>query len=159
MGAFACVAVLGVRFATRPVKSLPGATFNQGTNAAWLGVEWVSEPRSPEEVRALARELDSREIRLLFVFTSYLKPGVGFTSGYQYADTFTTITQDTWQWLQEQAVNKINDLKTQEPELRDAISPDVIRHWNHIAAGNVPFGYTVASKPEDPPLPPKEKMN
>lgn len=46
-----------------------------------------------------------------------------------------TIDARTWEWLQEQAKQKL-------AEGRDA-HPDIKLHWQNIAAGYPPFGYTV----------------
>lgn len=57
----------------------------------------------------------------------------------QYDHKFAqTIDADTWQWLQEQAREKL--------ENPIAAHPNVEAHWRSIVAGNVPFGYTVEVK-------------
>ncbi len=72
----------------RPATSYPGAHFNRGINAAWLGVEWVNEPHDPEEIAALADALAERQIRYVFVYTSYLKPDGRFNPTAPYAGQF-----------------------------------------------------------------------
>ena len=56
----------------------------------------------------------------------------------QYDYMFTTITKETWQLIQQEAVNW---LKQEHP--RSRTHPAVLTHWKSIAAGNVPFGYTI----------------
>ena len=54
----------------------------------------------------------------------------------QYKDNFEkTIDKDTWKALQEEAENKLEEIKTAHP--------DVIKHWKKIVKGKVPFGYKV----------------
>lgn len=72
----------------RPATNFPGAHFNQGTNAVWLGVEWVDQAHSAAEILNLANILDKQQIRYVFVYTSYLKPGGHFNPTYSYAGQF-----------------------------------------------------------------------
>ena len=46
-----------------------------------------------------------------------------------------TIHQTVWEELQKQAKENLKD--------KDSAHPDVVAHWESIAAGNVPFGYVV----------------
>lgn len=55
----------------------------------------------------------------------------------QYADSFTEISKETWEWLQGQAQKNID-------EGRD-VHPNVAAHWQSIVNGVVPFGYKVSS--------------
>lgn len=52
----------------------------------------------------------------------------------QYRSDFTTISKDTWKWLQEEAPKRL---------LQFGVHPAVERHWTDIANGIVPFGYGV----------------
>lgn len=72
----------------RPATSFPGAYFNRGSNAVWLGVEWVNQPHDAEEISTLTSVLDEQEIRYVFVYTSYLKPDGQFNSTYSHASQF-----------------------------------------------------------------------
>jgi len=57
----------------------------------------------------------------------------------QYIDKFDkTISKDTWKWLQEKAQENLN-------KEDGYASPKVIKHWQSIVNGIVPFGYTVDS--------------
>ena len=67
---------------------LPGSYFNRGTNAAWLGSEWISKPHEKDEIEMLARDLARRQIQCIYVFASYLGPSAEFTSTYSYAADF-----------------------------------------------------------------------
>ena len=72
----------------RPVTSFPGAYFNQGTNAVWLGVEWVNQAHSTGEILDLADILDKQQMRYVFVYTSYLKPDGRFNPTFSHASQF-----------------------------------------------------------------------
>jgi hypothetical protein len=72
----------------RPAAVVPGAHFNQGANAAWLGAAWVSESHSTAEIGALADALGRNQIRHVFVYTSYLKPDGRFNSTYSHSSEF-----------------------------------------------------------------------
>ncbi|HQE93258.1 MAG TPA: glycoside hydrolase family 18 protein [Anaerolineae bacterium] len=82
------VIVLGRGCLFRPKSNFPGAHFNNGTNAAWLEVEWVSRPHSSDEVLELATALAQRQITTVYVYTSYYKPEGSFSSTYGYAEEF-----------------------------------------------------------------------
>lgn len=87
----------------RPATSYPGAHFNQGTNAVWLGVEWVNEPHDAEEIIALADTLDQRQIQYVFVYVSYLKPDDRFNLTYSHATEFVQMLKATQPDLNVQA--------------------------------------------------------
>jgi hypothetical protein len=72
----------------RPATNFPGARFNLGTNAVWVGVEWVNQPHDVEEVLTLANLLREYQIRYVFAYTSYLKPDGQFNPTYSYANQF-----------------------------------------------------------------------
>ncbi|MBI3941982.1 MAG: hypothetical protein HY326_03140 [Chloroflexi bacterium] len=73
----------------RQATNYTGSHFNRGTNAVWLGVEWVNEPQSDAAIASLADDLKLREIQYVYVFTSYLKPSGAFNSTYSHAAEFT----------------------------------------------------------------------
>jgi hypothetical protein len=75
----------------RPGTNFPGSHFNQGQNAAWLGVEWSMEPHSTAEIAALAEDLQQRQIDTIFVYVSYLKPTGEFNPTYEHAREFVTV--------------------------------------------------------------------
>jgi Glycosyl hydrolases family 18 len=72
----------------RPATGFSGAHFNKGSNAVWLGVEWVNEPHDESEIAALARDLRGRQIRYVYAYTSYLKPDGEFNQTYAHAAEF-----------------------------------------------------------------------
>jgi hypothetical protein len=72
----------------RPKSTCPGAHFNKGSNAAWLGVEWVSQPHQAAEILTLSMDLAERQITTVYVYTSYYKPEGGFNLTYAYAADF-----------------------------------------------------------------------
>lgn len=73
--------------ALRPATHRPGAHFNRGTNAAWLGIEWVNEAQAEGEIQALAADLQQRQIRTVYVYTSYLRPSGQFGPTFAHAAT------------------------------------------------------------------------
>lgn len=74
----------------RPGTDHPGSYFNRGTNAAWLGIEWVNEAHSAQEIAALGSDLDRRQIRYVFVYTSYLRSDGQFNPTYGYMTDFVS---------------------------------------------------------------------
>lgn len=49
-----------------------------------------------------------------------------------------TITPSTFKWLQEKAQENLLN--------KTSASPKVIQHWQAIASGHVPFGYTIKDR-------------
>lgn len=47
------------------------------------------------------------------------------------------LSDDTFAWLKEQATKNLED--------KSFAHPDIIAHWETVAAGNVPFGYVLQS--------------
>ncbi len=82
------VAALGRACVFRPGTDYPGKHFNQGANAAWLGVSWVNEPHSSSELASLADNLAQRQIQQVFVYAAYLKPDGQFSSTHENAPDF-----------------------------------------------------------------------
>jgi hypothetical protein len=72
----------------RPCTTYPGGYFNRGSNAVWLGVEWVNQPNSTEQIATLANTLNQQQIRYVFAYASYLKPDGRFNPTYAYAAEF-----------------------------------------------------------------------
>jgi hypothetical protein len=95
--------VVGRACVFRPATDHPGSHFNRATNAAWLSVDWVNAPHSPEEIEALAATLQAREIRYAFVYTSYLKPEGHFNPTYDHAPAFVQSIHATYPELNVQA--------------------------------------------------------
>lgn len=96
----------------RPATNYPGAYFNQGNNAVWLGVEWVNESHDVEEIVTLAKALKRRQIRYVFAYASYLKPDGQFNSAYSHAAEF------------------VQTLKTAQPDLN-------VQAWIGLPLGHV----------------------
>lgn len=78
----------------RPKSTHPGAHFNKGSNAAWLGIEWVSQPHRADEIMTLTMELAERQITTVYVYTSYYKPEGSFNPTYGYAEEFVAAVKD-----------------------------------------------------------------
>lgn len=74
----------------RPGTDYPGSHFNRGTNAAWLGVEWANEAHSAQEIATLGSDLDRRQIRYVFVYTSYLRSDGQFNPTYGHMTDFVS---------------------------------------------------------------------
>lgn len=72
----------------RPGTDYPGAHFNHGDNAAWLGVEWGNETHSEDSIAALAANLKQRQISTIYVYSSYLKASGNFNPSYAHAGAF-----------------------------------------------------------------------
>jgi hypothetical protein len=72
----------------RSSTDFPGSHFNRGSNAIWLGVEWVNEKHTSDEITTLANNLRQRQIRSVFVYTSYLRADGEFSTSYTYAAAF-----------------------------------------------------------------------
>lgn len=53
----------------------------------------------------------------------------------QCEDKFTTISKSTWEWLQKKAKKNL--------ECKENVHQDVIKHWESIVGGIIPFGYTI----------------
>ncbi|MSP11486.1 MAG: hypothetical protein EXR62_00880 [Chloroflexi bacterium] len=83
------LAMVGCGCNFRSATNYAGSYFNRGTNAAWLGVEWINEPQPPTAIAGLADELKLRELRYIFVFASYLKLSGEFNPTYSHAAEFT----------------------------------------------------------------------
>lgn len=95
--------ILGRACVFRPATSYPGSHFNRGTNAVWLGVEWVNEPHGADEVVALVDDLDHRQIRTVFAYASYRKPDGQFNPTYAHAAEFIRSLKATQPGLNVQA--------------------------------------------------------
>ncbi|WP_119072154.1 glycosyl hydrolase family 18 protein [Aggregatilinea lenta] len=90
--AFLIAAIAGIALARscvfRPATDYPGIAFNRDTNAVWLGVEWVNEPRAPGDVADLVEDLRRHRIRTVFVYTSYMRADGTFNTTYDHAAGF-----------------------------------------------------------------------
>lgn len=56
----------------------------------------------------------------------------------QYEHTFTTISHDTWEWVQEEAKKKLSTVSE--------VASTVERHWQSIANGELPFSLKVEER-------------
>lgn len=54
----------------------------------------------------------------------------------QYKEKFSSISKETWEWLQAEASKKLE-------EAEGFVHPHVIEHWQSIKDGIVPFGFEV----------------
>ena len=64
--------------------------------AAWLGVTWSKDARSPAEIRSLATELKARQVDDLFIYVSYLNAEGRFNPTYGHTAKFVS-------WMKAQA--------------------------------------------------------
>lgn len=60
-------------------------------NAAWISVDWVSQPIDEATVAELAGDSASRSLRYLFPFTSYVKSDGSFSTSYAHAHEFISV--------------------------------------------------------------------
>lgn len=91
-GAFSIllVIVLGRGCLFRPKSSEPGSHYNKGRNAAWLSVEWVSQPHTITEIVNLVDDLAQRQITTVYIFTTSYKADGSFNATYGYAQEFVS---------------------------------------------------------------------
>lgn len=68
-------------------------------NAAWISVDWTSQPVDKTAINQLAKEAASRKIRYLYPFTTYVREN-DFSPSYSYAtefvSTFKQFNQETY---------------------------------------------------------------
>jgi Glycosyl hydrolases family 18 len=70
-------------------SSNPNCKFIQ--NAAWISVDWTSKPIDEIAVKQLAKDAETRNLKYLFPYVSYLKADGSFSPSYKYADSFVSI--------------------------------------------------------------------
>lgn len=58
------------------------------TNAAWIAVDWVAQPPDQPAIQSLTRSASERDIRYLYVYTSYLTADGTFNPTYDHAGAF-----------------------------------------------------------------------
>jgi hypothetical protein len=66
--------------------SNPNCKFTQ--NAAWISVDWTSQPVDEIAVKQLAESAKSRNLHYILPYVSYLKSDDTFSQSYEYADEF-----------------------------------------------------------------------
>lgn len=57
-------------------------------NAAWVSVDWISQPPEQARVSRLARDAATRRLRYLYPFTTYIKENGSFNASYEHAAEF-----------------------------------------------------------------------
>jgi glycosyl hydrolase family 18 (putative chitinase) len=89
IGVFIVICVFVLFWGTIPADfSNPNCKFTQ--NAAWISVDWTSQPVDEIAVRQLAESAKSRNLKYLFPYISYLKSDGSFSLSYQYANEFVS---------------------------------------------------------------------
>lgn len=64
-------------------------------NAIWLGVGWVQEPRTDEEIRLLAQHLSDYHIRDVYVYVSFFRNDTNeWNEPYDYARSFVRVFKE-----------------------------------------------------------------
>jgi hypothetical protein len=58
-------------------------------NAAWISVDWTSQPIKPDAVRQLATDAERHHLKYLFPYTTYVRQD-GFSQSYSYAAEFVS---------------------------------------------------------------------
>lgn len=112
----------------RPGGDAPGPSFNRGTNAAWLNVEWVNQPHTDTEIDSLADSLVALQIRDVFAYASYLRTGNVFGEGAQHAAAYVARVKahtpqlriQAWIGLPLRSIGGTVDLR--DPATRDLIA-------------------------------------
>lgn len=62
--------------------------YYQALRAAWVGVTWVMDSHTDDEIQALAANLQAHHARYVFAYISYLKPDDTFNPTFEHAATF-----------------------------------------------------------------------
>ena len=89
IGILITISVLALSWGWTPSNfSNPNCKFTQ--NAAWVSVDWTSKPIDQTAVRQLAEKAESRNLRYLFPYVSYLKSDGSFSPSYKYANEFVS---------------------------------------------------------------------
>jgi hypothetical protein len=73
-------------------RNLPSPTLTSCRlphNAAWISVDWTSQPVDRAAIQQLAGDMATRRIRYLFPFTTYIRED-GFSPSYTYAAEFVS---------------------------------------------------------------------
>jgi hypothetical protein len=68
----------------------PGEACQMRNNAAWISVDWTSQPVDEAAVAELAQSASQRQLRNLFPFTSYMKEDGAWSQSYAYAAEFVS---------------------------------------------------------------------
>jgi hypothetical protein len=88
--------MFGVRSCiVRPSSSQQGSHFNQGKNAAWIGVEWVNDPHTPAEIAALGNDLAQKQIIYAYPYVSYWHANGEFGTNHTHAADFVSAFKHT----------------------------------------------------------------
>ncbi len=66
-----------------------------GQHAAWLSVDWTSQPLDADAVATLAHDVQQNQFRYIFPFTTYLKADGTFNPTYTYAPEFVAAVRQT----------------------------------------------------------------
>ena len=78
---------------------ISGSNCDLADNAAWISVDWTSNPVNASNIQHLASSARERKLRYLFVYTSYLKADGTFSQSDRYATDFVSefrrFNQDT----------------------------------------------------------------
>ncbi len=64
-------------------------------NAAWISVDWTSQPVDPVRVAALTAHAARHRLRYLYPFASYVKEDGSFSPSYAYANEFVAVFRRT----------------------------------------------------------------
>lgn len=60
-------------------------------NAAWISVDWTSQPPDQSRISQLALDTTTRRLRYLYPFTTYVKRNGSFSQSYEYAAEFVRV--------------------------------------------------------------------
>lgn len=100
--------------------------------AAWVGVEWVMEPHTDEEIRDFASGLQRDKIQYAFLYTSYLTSDGTFNETFDYAEYFVSLLREAapeillLAWIgvpvQGQSTNQAVINRLEDPSVREQIA-------------------------------------
>lgn len=71
-----------------PAHSFEEAGCQTERNAAWISVDWTSQPVAPDAVSALAKQAGDNGLAYLYPYVSYVKLDGTFSESYEYAAEF-----------------------------------------------------------------------
>lgn len=71
-----------------PADSFIQTGCQRSNNAAWISVDWTSQPIDEQKVAALAKRAEDHQLAYLYPYVSYVKKDGSFSESYAYANEF-----------------------------------------------------------------------
>jgi hypothetical protein len=129
----------------RPTRGPTGGHFNQGKNAAWIGVEWASEPHTDREIARLADDLARRQIRTVFAYATYLRDTGDFNPTFAYAADFVQAfkraqpTLKVLAWIGLPLKSSLGSVDLGDPATRQKITAQSVRFVHEMGFDGIHF--------------------